>query len=432
MSSPAPPPNSGRFSVGGIALSITFLLVGIVLASVYCIQEEKGRLQNKEFLQKQLAHLTEQDKAPTPPNRQRLFVRVAEARSGEIPPIRKFQGRLLEVKKTTISSEVSGLVLEMPIEVGSFVKADETLIARIDDTWSQFLFETSDREIALKTTQLAYEKEELARQERLIQARSISDSEFRLQVNKVDQLKEQIEIAKLVHQEAGEKLKRTRIFAPFNGHVISKTTEIGSLLSPGTPLVQIISSGEIDAVIHVIQNVVDQLVIGQEINVDVHPIGLVVPGRVHSIVPHVPAVGPRMFPVHIRMSNDEGRLKSGMAVLAQVPESKPIPGIIVPSDAVMDKPDGRTVWVAITENDTTTVQPVPVKLLAHAIDHCSVEPETEDGKQLLVDKAQVIVDGAERLTPGQTVAIRDIDPKYFENLPQGSGHSVVREPQQSK
>jgi RND family efflux transporter MFP subunit len=331
----------------------------------------------------------------------------------------------VEIKNTLISSEVSGLVLELPVEVGDKVEANKTLIARIDDTWTRFTHETAKREIELQTISLEYERNELERQEKLIGSRTISESEYLLQVNKTDQVKTNLEIAKLVRDESGEKLKRTKIFAPFDGYVVEKKTEIGSLLTPGSQIVQIISSGEIDALIPVNQTVIDRIELNDEFEVDIHNLNLTVKGRVHLIVPYAPSVGPRMFPIHIRLQNTAGRLKSGMAVSALIPESKPKPGIIVPVEAMLDRPDGRTVWVALP-GERTTVQPVPVKLLANSVDEVSVEPETAEGKKLLVDKSQVVVEGAERLTPGQVVALKEVDEKFFQNLPTGSGHTIIR------
>lgn len=420
------------FSIGGIALSLTFLIVGALAATAYRNQGENARLQDKEFLQNRLAQL-EKESGPVAPRSARppAYVRVDVARSGEVPSIRTFQGRLLEVKNTTLSSEVTGLVLELPVEVGSFVKANETLIARIDDTWTKFTHQTAERDIELKTTILEYEKNEMERFRQLVDSRAVSISEYLLQVNKTDQIRTNLEISKIVRNESAEKLKRTEIRAPFDGHVIAKMTELGSLLAPGNPIVQIISSGDIDAVIPVNQTVIDRMALNDEVFVDIHNIGLKVRGKVHQIVPHAPAIGGRMFPVHIRLPNENERLKSGMAVSALIPESDPKPGVVIPVDALMDKPDGRTVWVAIIEPtagdkpERVTAQPVPVRLLANAVDSCSVEPETDEGKQLLTDKSLVVIEGAERLTPGQVVAIRDVDPRFLENLPTGSGHSVI-------
>lgn len=434
MSTP-PPKKQSRFSTGAIALSLTCLLLGVFATYSYRAYEEKNKLQNREFLEKQLLLLDGEGGKPKQESvRPPATIGIDSAYLGELPSIRRFNGRLLEIRNTTLSSEVTGLVLDMPVEVGDFVKEGETLIAKIDDTWTKFTYETAIREIELRTSVLEYEMSETKRLQDLVEIRAISQSEYLLQVNKTDQIRTNLEIAKIVREESSEKLKRTVIHAPFDGFIITKMTEVGSLLTPGSPIVQIVSAGEIDAVFMITQSIVNRLAIDDEITIGIERSRHTVKGKVHSIVPHAASVGPRAFPVHIRIPNEHDRLKSGMAVYAMVPESDPKPGVIVPVQAILDKPDGRTVWVALSEPAQegrparVTVQPVPVKLLAHAVVICSVEPETGEGKKLLGDKAQVVIDGAERLTPGQVVAIREVDPKYLENLPTGSGHAVVREP----
>lgn len=425
------PKNSTQFNTA-IAIALTSLLVGIFATYIFRSCEESKKLDNPEFLQKQLAKLEEDGGKPRTGVRPPALVRIDTANAGELTSIRQFHGKLREVRNTTISSEVSGLVLELPVEVGTKVVANETLLVRIDDTWTRLTRDAALQEIALTETMINFEQTEVDRLEPLRASGAISISEYLAQVNKVDQLKTNLEKAKIIRNESEEKLKRVQILAPFDGYVISKTTEVGSLLAPGTHIVQIISSGEIDAVVDVIETVIDNLKVNDEISVYIDPLKISVLGKVHSIVPYAPKQGARTFPVHIRFSDREGSLKSGMAVTCLVPESAPQPGIIVPIDAVMDKPDGRTVWVAKIEPadgdrpEKVTAYSVPVKLLASTMDSCSVVPETKEGRELLVDKAEVIIEGSERLTHGQVVTIKTVDPKYLEDLPRGSGHAVIK------
>ncbi|GHT28501.1 hypothetical protein FACS18942_08960 [Planctomycetales bacterium] len=432
MASSAPNQHKNSSFVGILASSLIFLLAGIGVTAYYLTQQENVRLRDKSFLEKKLSLLTGSDEQGTKNRTAALaLIRTDTASKGTLPSIRTFQGRLLEIKNTTLSSEVTGLVSELPVEEGNFVKKG-TLIAQIDDTWIKFTHETAAREIKLRETILEYEKSEMQRLSQLVESRAVTQSEYFLQVNKADQINTNLEIARVVWEESGEKLKRTKVVAPFDGYIVKKMTEVGSLLSPGNSIVQIISSGDIDAVVPVTQTVIDRVALGDQLAVDIHDLNLKVSGKVHLIVPYAPSVGPRMFPVHIRLSNDTGRLKSGMAVDALIPESEPKPGIIVPVEAVLDKPDGRTVWVAVVQKaegeqpEKVIVQPVPVKMLAHAVASCSVEAETKEGKELLTDKSLVVIEGAERLTPGQLVKIKDIDPKYLKDLPTGSGHTVIR------
>jgi hypothetical protein len=75
---------------------------------------------------------------------------------------------------------------------------------------------------------------------------------------------------------------------------------------------------------------------------------------------------------------------------------------------VLIKPDGATVWV-VCKGEQMTASPVPVEIVTRVGDRYAVTPLSSAGGDLLNDGAQVILEGAERLRPGQV--IRHIDPK---------------------
>ena len=96
-----------------------------------------------------------------------------------------------------------------------------------------------------------------------------------------------------------------------------------------------------------------------------------------------------------------------MSVTAMVGTGPEQQALVVPKDAVLIRPDGSTVWVALPEadGDQFQVQPVPVTIGARTADQYAVESETPQGRELLVPGAKVVIEGAERLMPGQQVRI---------------------------
>ncbi|MGL6196028.1 MAG: hypothetical protein ACRC2T_14525, partial [Thermoguttaceae bacterium] len=153
-------------------------------------------------------------------------------------------------------------------------------------------------------------------------------------------------------------------------------------------------------------------------------------GTVHSVVPQA-ATGARYFPVYILLDDQNGRFKAGMSVTALISTTDPAPGIVVPRDGVISKPDGQTVWVlseqASEEGPPKTIaEPIPVKQVAQAVDILSVQPETERGQEILVPGAKIVVEGGERLMPNQVVQIVETRDEWFKDLPTGSGHTVIK------
>ncbi|MDR1924053.1 MAG: efflux RND transporter periplasmic adaptor subunit [Planctomycetaceae bacterium] len=360
-------------------------------------------------------------------------IRVELVRKNLISNARLFHGRLVEVQRSRISTEVSGLVRELPIEIGMKVKGGETLFAQIDTTWLSLIIEQTEAEILSLEHRLTHEKSELKRLNSAGVEAVFTESDRSQQRALVEQYIQDLEKAKIANREAKEKLHRATILAPYDGYVIRRETGVNELLSPGTPIAEIVMLGEVDARIMVSEDVIDRIKVGDEVPVIVDSLNIRVVGKVHRIVPYAPT-GARIFPVLVRLSDKEGHLKVGMSITAEIVTSNPSEEIIVSKDAVLDRPDGAVVWVAVEENKKTDddnnkstfiAKPIPVKIKVTAITHCGVVPETDEGKKLLVSGAKAIIEGAERLTANQQIRIDQIDPKLLENLSSPNGQKII-------
>ncbi|MDR2642205.1 MAG: efflux RND transporter periplasmic adaptor subunit [Planctomycetaceae bacterium] len=374
---------------------------------------------------------TDKDKKEVPRRvRPASPVRVDVVRKDAISNVRLFHGRLVEVQRSRISSEVSGLVNELPIEIGMQVKGGETLFAQIDKTWLSLVIEQTEAEIRSLERRLEHERSELQRFMRPGMVTAITESERSQQQALVEQNVQDLEKAKIANREAKEKLKRTTIVAPYDGYIIKRETGKNELLSPGTSIAEVVSLGEVDARVMISEDIIDRIKVGDEIAVVVDSLGVRVVGKVHRIVPYAPT-GARIFPVLVRLSDQGGHLKVGMSITAEVVTSNPSEEILVSKDSVLDRPDGAVVWLALEadkqpgKESQWIAKPIPVKIKVTAISDYGVVPETEEGKNLLVSGAKVIIEGAEKLTANQSIRIDTIDPKLLENLPSPNGQKII-------
>ncbi|MDR1483401.1 MAG: efflux RND transporter periplasmic adaptor subunit [Planctomycetaceae bacterium] len=357
-------------------------------------------------------------------------VRVDVVRRDAISNVRLFHGRLVEVQRSRISSEVSGLVNELPIEIGMRVKGGETLFAQVDKTWLSLVIEQTEAEMRSLTRRLAHEQDELQRLMSPGMISATTESQRSQQQALVEQYVQDLEKAKVANREAKEKLKRTTIVAPYDGYIIRRETGKNELLSPGTSIAEVVSLGEVDARVMISEDIIDRIKVGDEVAVIVDSLGVRVVGKVHRIVPYAPT-GARIFPVLVRLSDQDGHLKVGMSISAEIVTSNPSEEILVSKDSVLDRPDGAVVWVAVEAggqdgNEKKWIaKPVPVKIKVTAIADYGVVPETEEGKILLASGAKAIIEGAEKLTANQVIRIEEIDPKLLENLPPPNGQKVI-------
>lgn len=390
------------------SLTLSGLLAGAIIAGLAVRSASRGQLEDPEFLRKRLEQIKADDGPPAPAAL--AMVRVSVAQEKNIQPQRSIIGRLVEVRKATVASEVTGRIIEMPVEEGTAVTEGETLLARVDDVWCRLAVEQSRAQAASTEAQLKYELIELRRYQDLKEKNAISQSEIDSKEAKVAELQANLAKAKAVVEEESERAIRSAIYAPFDGTVVAKLAELGSHVSLGAPIAEIVFRGQVDARLMVPESVVNLIRVGQTLPIEIDPLGEEVEGTVISVTPYGPSAS-RTFPVRVRLGDGEGRIKVGMSVTASIATASEREALVVSRDAVLVRPDGATVWVAVggKDADTATVHPVPVSINARIKDEYAVESETEGGRRLLTSGASVVIEGAERLTPAQQVRILTLD-----------------------
>jgi len=387
------------------SLGLTALLVGGLGSGLAVWRSLDARLQDPEFLQEQLQRISPQDREPNagPPP---APVRVGLAQRKTVRPQRPIIGRLVEVRKVTVASEVTGKITAIPVEEGTPVIGGQTVLARVDDVWSRFARDRCQSQVASTEAKLKYEQLELEREQKLIGTKAISRSELESRQAAVADLEASLAQAKVAVKEEQERITRSAILAPFDGTVIAKRAEVGGHVAPGTPIVDIVSRGQVDARLMVPESVINLIGVKQTLPVWIDPIGVELRGSVVSVTPYGPTAS-RTFPVRVRLDDQGERLKVGMSVTVLVATGPEREALVVSRDAVLVRPDGSTVWVAVPgqRGQSTEVQPVPVTVSDRMQDEYAIEPQTGKGQGLLTAGARVVVEGAERLTPGQRVRI---------------------------
>ncbi|HEX7008918.1 MAG TPA: efflux RND transporter periplasmic adaptor subunit, partial [Phycisphaeraceae bacterium] len=172
-------------------------------------------------------------------------------------------------------------------------------------------------------------------------------------------------------------------------------------VTQGSPVVEIISRGQIDALVDVPERLINQVRIGDSLELTIEPLGLVCTGEVVSVTPYGGNAA-RTFPVKIRLGDRGGALKAGMSVVAHLPMGEPSPKLTVPRDAVLFRPAGAVVWAAVQGGGPMpTASAVRVQVLFGEKDRYVIDPSTD----ALAQGTPVVIEGAERLMEGQPLMI---------------------------
>ena len=368
-----------------------------------------------------------------------LLVRVGAIQRKAIIPVRTLVGDLIAVHTATIPTEVAGKVIELPVDEGTRVIGGKTVLARIDDTWTNLEEAKIASQIQEKEATLSFEKDELARYEGMLKDDAVPVSEAEKERTVIKELQASLAQLNILLKEARERKSRLEIIAPFDGSVVAKHAEIGEYVSVGSPIVDIVSTGRIDARIMVPEESLPLLEVGTQLDIVVDAFDLELKGKVFSINAQG-SVGSRTFPLRVELDDQQGKLLPGMGVSVFVPVMRESTELLVPRDALLTKPDSSTIWVVKPKEDGSSGEqaqqaalvtlPVPVRVLSHTRDAYAIVPERESDKDLVVPGMKVVTEGLERLIPGAAVRI-DPDTSPLAPVPgmYRTGQQIVERPE---
>ncbi|MFK7790912.1 MAG: efflux RND transporter periplasmic adaptor subunit [Phycisphaeraceae bacterium] len=348
------------------------------------------------------------DAGPPPTN-----VKVAQVTKQKMQQRVMVVGRLMEVKRSVVAAEIEGRVTELLAPAGRTVIGGETVIARIDPVWSNLAVEQAKADVASAQATARQSARELTLLENLVK-RNATDPQA------VDDAmaKAESDAAKVLAYEAAlhraqESNKRVEIIAPFDGIVSAKLTEKGQWLDPGSPVVEVVSNGQIDAVIDVPEQIITQVPKGTPIELTITSLNLTITGEVIAINPDGSNAA-RTYPVKVRVDDRDGLLKVGMSITARVPIRAEKEYLVVPRDAVQYAGTGPQVWMSLVMPSSAPGSmpqgiPMDVEVLFGVNGQFAIEPKPKMQGMNLLPGMDVVVEGAERLWPTRPMIVMNAD-----------------------
>ena len=211
-------------------------------------------------------HIKAEDQPPLPT----ITVEVEEVQSELVRSRIEVVGTLEAVERASISSLISGQIIELPVVLGSRVKKGDLLV------------KISAGEISAKVlqaeAQLSQARRNLAREKKLLkQGASTQET--------VKTLKDITRIAEAAYKEAQTMLDYTTITAPFSGTITSKIANSGDLASPGKLLLQIENGEELQVLAQVPEALLLKVSVGDKLSVEIPAADLTLTGDVAEVAP---------------------------------------------------------------------------------------------------------------------------------------------------
>ncbi|MEX0713359.1 MAG: efflux RND transporter periplasmic adaptor subunit, partial [Pirellulales bacterium] len=400
------------------------------------------------------AGLSQPARAQLPP----AVVAVAPViEQGEVAAAQSFVGEIHPARRSIVGSAVGGRVMEFLVKEGDRVEARQPL-ARLLTRAIEIARDAALADVELRTQELAelesgsrleeiqqaeahmlgakslmeYAKAKLERTRNLIERRAASEDQlqddaaaaesslqgyfeakaaYELAVagprkERIAQASARLASAKEEVARLEDQLEKHTIFSPFDGYVVQEHTEVGQWIEAGELVAEVIEVDRVDVEVMVAETYIPHLKIGTPARVEVDALPThVFSGTVSHIVPQAEARS-RAFPVKVQLANeilaDEGPLlKPGMFARVTLPVMKKQSVLMVPKDAlVMGGPEPVVYRVETdkTQAGKSTVQPVRVRLGVAYEGLVEVSGDLQPGQQ-------VVIEGNERLFPGQEVVL---------------------------
>ena len=299
------------------------------------------------------------------------------------------------IAKSTVASEVSGVVEYFPVKEGDFVKKGDLLVnLRETELKLRIKGAIAAREKILANLNNA--EKELARLSKLKEANSIAEKQFDVAFFAHRALSQGLLQSKAEIELLEYEIKQTKVLAPFSGFVAKEHTQVGEWIMAGGPVVSLLDLNRIRITVDVPEQYSVLLPSESIVKIAIKSISNdLLSAKIYAVLPQGDP-NARTFPVRINLPNPGLKIKSGMEAMVTFNLSTKKSALLVPKDAVVTMGNNRMVYLV----DGGKAVPVGVKILGYYDGNVAVE-----GK--FIPGAPVVIRGNERLRPGQAVLVQE-------------------------
>jgi multidrug efflux pump subunit AcrA (membrane-fusion protein) len=322
-------------------------------------------------------------------------VSTATAITRELPRYTEATGSLAADEQTDVAPNVSGRVVAVGVDLGSYVQRGAALV-RLDDAdarlrltqlqaqaqQAQSAVRQAEARIGLRPNQafdvnrvaevgaarvaLELADKQLRRFERLIESGDVSRASYDQQRAQRDQLQQQydatlaaarqnyagIATARAAANAAEAQVAQARkaisdvvIYAPISGYVADRPADVGEYVTPSSKVATIVRTNPLRLRIDIPEQLIGSVSPGQGVSVVTSAYAdRAFAGRIARISPNVTAAS-RTLTVEAQVENGEGLLKPGQFATVRISQPAGAPAVLVPARAVRTEQDVSRVFV---------------------------------------------------------------------------------------
>ncbi len=274
---------------------------------------------------------------------------TAKVEARDIKFIINAAGEIGPADQVSVRPEINGRISVLPVDLGDAVKAGD-LLFQLDDRDLQIEQESRDTEIARARLQLEQSERNYLRSRELFESKLISKELFEQTKTEYDLAKNTLLQAEKALDLVKDRIRKTRILAPFDCTVLTRPVSVGQAVSGsggvsgGTEVLTIANLNDMIINAHINQADVAYLKIGENVNVSVEAVpGLQVVGEIERVAPQATIKNNiKGFATRILLANVDKRIRPGMTANIRIPVASVDNVLAVPLAAVFTELNPQT------------------------------------------------------------------------------------------
>jgi RND family efflux transporter MFP subunit len=320
-------------------------------------------------------------------------VRVQQVRASDIDLLSEFAGEVRARVESRLGFRVGGKIVARLVDAGAVVKKGQALM-RLDPQDLQLAQAQSQAALRAAETSRDFARAELKRYQELKSQNFVSQTILDSKEASYKAAQANVEAAQAAYRGQSNQAGYATLVSDVDGVVTAVNADVGTVVAPGTPVVQVAKSGDKEIVIGLPEDKVDALrgVADVRVRLWAHP-DQVAAGKVREVSPAADPVT-RTYPVRVTIPDGLPDAKLGMTAYVAFVSKTPEAQIHVPLSALFYERGATSVWV-VENNAVRLVQ---------------VQPGGVSGNEMVLKSGlkpgQVIVTaGVNQLKPGQKVSV---------------------------
>lgn len=316
--------------------------------------------------------------------------------------------------RSVIAAEVSGLVAELPVDIGDEVRRGQVVcklrnVTRVAEH-AEAVSRLAELKAALEEANAMLDKAafESQRMTALWEEKRATEKEYtdaradhRAAEGRAHQAEYALQAQKAVVEVLADRLSQTEIRAPLESVIVTKRTEVGAWVEQGGEIVELVDLTVVRARVNVPEAIIGHCKVGCDALVRVDALKSDYAAKISRVVPDADERA-RTFPVEVDVENPSRELRAGMFVSVAMPSGPSGKRLVVPKDAVVVRGAGRTLFVVKEGEKGATAMPVAVSIISEVRDRLAVEASG------LSAGDRVVIRGNEYMfSPGPVIVVSD-------------------------